>query len=125
MSQFSPNKNKLSSFILNKSAAKEMGSADDPLIVEGFLHLPPFQVHDSNPTYYQRVIDMQRKKDERLCCTKKCLNIYFNKTPNNKEIICYVSPLHDKREVQLKITLTDSMIGLLYNDSMPAWTPWF
>ncbi len=40
-------------FVLKVSVSKGMNFADDPLLIECFLHLPPLAVQDTNPTDYQ------------------------------------------------------------------------
>ncbi len=37
-------------FVLKDSVSKGMDFADDPLLIECFLHLPPLAVQDTNPT---------------------------------------------------------------------------
>ncbi len=40
-------------FLLKDSVSKGMDFANNPLLTECFLHLPPLEVQDTNPTDYQ------------------------------------------------------------------------
>ncbi len=41
-----------------------MDVADDPLLIECFLHLTPLAVQDANPTNYQWIFDKQNENNE-------------------------------------------------------------
>ncbi len=47
-------------FVLKDSVSKGMDFANDPLLIECFLHLPPLAVQDTNATNYQWIFDKQR-----------------------------------------------------------------
>jgi len=86
-----------------------MDFADDPLLIECFLHLPPLEVQDTNPTDYQWIFDKQNETDELVKRQQKFPDRYFNNVLDDKEIICYVAPGED-RITQWKFALTNSMI---------------
>ena len=96
-------------FVLKDSVSKGMDFADDPLLIECFLHLPPLEVQDTNPTDYQWIFDKQNETDELVKRQQKFPDRYFNNVLDDKEIICYVAP-GDDRDTQWKFALTDSMI---------------
>jgi len=48
-------------FVLKDSVSKGMDFANDPLLIECFLHLPPLAVQDTNPTNYQWIFDKQNE----------------------------------------------------------------
>ncbi len=86
-----------------------MDIANDPLLIECYLHLPPLAVQDTNPTDYQWIFDKQNDTDKLITCKQKFSDRYFNEVLDDKEIICYVAP-GDNRLTQWKFALTNSMI---------------
>ncbi len=53
-------------FTLKDCASKGMDFADDPLLMECFLHLPPLPFQDTNPMDYQLIFTKQNKTDDWL-----------------------------------------------------------
>ncbi len=76
-------------FVLKGSISKGMDFSDNPLLIECFLHLPPLEVQDTNPTDYQWIFTKQNKTDKLVKQHHQFLGRYFNKILDDKEIICY------------------------------------
>ncbi len=51
-------------FVLKDSVSKGMDFADDLILIECFLPLPPLAVQDTNPTNYQWIFTKQNKTDK-------------------------------------------------------------
>ncbi len=73
-----------------------MDLVNDSLLIECFLHLPPLEVQDSNPTNYQWIFTKQSKTDELVKWRQKFPDRYFNKIFDDNEIICHVTPGDDR-----------------------------
>ncbi len=50
-----------------------MDFADDPLLVECYILLPPLPIHDTYPTDYHWIFAKQSETDEMLKCKQKFL----------------------------------------------------
>ncbi len=86
-------------FVLKDSVSKGMDFANDPLLIKSFIHLPPLEVRDTNPTNYQWIFTKPNETDILVKPCQKFPDRYFNKILDDKGIIWH--------EV---FALTDSMI---------------
>ncbi len=79
-----------------------MDFANDPLLIECFLHLASLAVQDANPTNYQWIFTKQNETDKLVKQWQKFPDRYFTKVLDDKEFIRYVAP-NDDCDTQWKI----------------------
>ncbi len=86
-----------------------MDFADDPLLIECFLHLPPLAVWVTNPTYSQWIFDKQNETNKLVLQQQESPKRYLKQVLDDKWIIC-CAVAGDDYNRQWKFALTHSMI---------------